>query len=152
MAISTRRSKNRYRYSAQSNSGFIEVNCLLTPDELRNRLLSLDGVVSVEPHRKGSKEEQGNYGDLSSVTPWFAEHQAVQRPSCSWIIRFVWGYKINRIRSHPFWAQTRLKRSVSPNDAGQAMQYAETFIKKPSRAIGRSVKKLIPRPCKRRER
>ena len=70
MAISTRRAKNRYRYSSKSNSGFIEVNCLLTPNELRNRLLELDEVASVVPHRKGSKEVQGNYGDHWQSTNW----------------------------------------------------------------------------------
>ena len=36
----------RYRYAAGSPSGFIEVNRLLTPGELRDRLLQVPGVAA----------------------------------------------------------------------------------------------------------
>ena len=67
---STRRAAAKYRYSSASASASIEVNCLLTPDELKDRLLLVSCVTGVAPHRKGSKASQGNHGDHWQETNW----------------------------------------------------------------------------------
>ena len=67
---STRRAAARYRYSVGSASGFIEVVGLLSPDELKRRLLEVPCVIGVQAHHKGSKTSQGNIGDHWQETNW----------------------------------------------------------------------------------
>lgn len=61
---SNRRLAQRYRYSKGSRAGFAELrDDTVGPEELKHLLENVQGVIWVAPHKKGSKEMQGNASD-----------------------------------------------------------------------------------------